>query len=333
MKARLIDFLACPDCQSELTLVPGRVEEGEILDGTIHCARCVRDFPITGGVPRLLPLDMADLAREVAEGFGWQWNKFDELRPEYTQQFLDWVRPLGPSDFAGKRVLEGGCGKGRHSAVVAGFGATDVFAVDLGSAVDAAFRNTRHLPAVHVIQGDITRLPLKRCADVAFSVGVLHHIPDPVAGFRSLADHVVPGGRIAIWVYGREGNEWIVNLVDPVRTHITSKMPRPWLYNASRPLGLLVTAAAKGIYKPLSRLAPALHARMFYKDYLTYIADLSERDIHNIVFDQLVTPVAYDLPRAEVASWFDDPRFGHSTIEHHNSNSWRANAFIERQAQ
>jgi uncharacterized protein YbaR (Trm112 family) len=330
MKPRLVEFLACPDCKGALRLGRAEREGDEIVDGELHCHGCKRTFAIARGVPRLLPTGVPDLAQEVAEGFGWQWNRFDEIRPEYRKQFLDWVRPLGADDFLGKRVLEGGCGKGRHSAIVAGFGATDVFAVDLGSAVEAAYRNTRHLDAVHVIQGDITKLPLKRCADVAFSVGVLHHLPDPVSGFRSLADHVVRGGRIAVWVYGHEGNEWIVNLVNPVRNTVTSKMSRPLLYQLSWPLGLAVAGASKGLYAPLARLAPSLHEKLFYKDYLTYIAHLPTREIHNIVFDQLVTPVAYYLKREEVEAWFDEPRFHDFQIERHNGNSWRASARVAR---
>ena len=328
MKPRLLPFLACPDCRGDLTIKRQELEGAEIVDGDLLCGGCKRVFPIQRGVPRLLPRGVGALSVEVADGFGWQWNRFDEIRPEYVQQFLDWIRPLTEADFAGKRVLEGGCGKGRHTAVIAGFGATDVFAVDLGSAVEAAYRNSGHLEAVHVIQGDITKLPLKRCADVGVCVGVLHHLPEPERGFYEIASKVLPGGRVAIWVYGREGNEWIVNFVDPVRNRVTSKMPRDLLYRMTLPIGWLLTGAAKAVYKPLSRVSPALHQKLFYKDYLTYIADLSARDIHNIVFDQLVTPVAHYLNRGEVAAWFEDARFEHTELAHHNGNSWRANARI-----
>lgn len=333
MKERLVQFLACPDCGSDLELGRNERQGAEILDGTLVCSGCRREYPILRGVPRLLPTGLEHIATEVADGFGWQWNRFDEInKPEYEQQLLDWLHPVGPEAFAGRKVIEGGCGKGRHTAIVAGWGAEEVFAVDLGPAVEAAYRNTSALPAVHVIQGDITRLPLKPVADVAFSVGVLHHLPTPIDGFRSLADHVVPGGRIVVWVYGAEGNEWITRFVDPVRTRVTAKMDRELLYRLTTPLGWLVSGVAKGVYGPASRLVPALHERLFYKDYLTYISQLTTRDIHNIVFDQLVTPVAYYLRRDEVEAWFDEPRFRGLEIEQHNGNSWRANARVENAA-
>jgi SAM-dependent methyltransferase len=327
MKPRLLDFLACPDCGGDLKLVRERSEAGEILDGELRCSGCGRELPIVRGVPRLLPLGLEALAAEVADGFGWEWNRFDELRPEYEQQFLDWVSPLEPADFVDKRVLEGGCGKGRHTRLVASFGARDVFAVDLGSAVEAAFRNAGREEAVHVIQGDLAHLPLKPVADLAFSVGVLHHMPDPESGFRALVDHLAPGGRIAVWVYGREGNEWIVHLVDPVRTRVTAKLPRGLLYQATRPLGWLVAGVSKG-YGALAERAPALHRRLAYREYLTYIARLPAREIHTIVFDQLVTPVAHYLTREEVEEWLRDPRLAGVVVERHNGNSWRAHAHL-----
>lgn len=331
MKLRLLDYLACPDCAGDLRLERSleKDPDGEVLEGSLRCGQCHRLFPIQRGVPRLLPAGLRELSIEVAASFGWEWNRFDELRPHYHQQFLDWIQPLRPEDFHQKLVVEGGCGKGRHSTLAAAYGAREVFSIDLGSAVEAAFRNTRPMRAVHVIQGDLARLPLKRCAELAFSVGVLHHLPDPEPGFRSLVDSLVPGGRIAVWVYGREGNEWIVDYVDPVRTRVASRLPRALLYELSRPLGYLVAAASKGVYRPLDRDATRpLFDKLFYGKYLSYIADFPPREIHSIVFDQLVTPVAHYLSREQVEHWFRDARLEQVSVARHNANSWRAQAVV-----
>jgi uncharacterized protein YbaR (Trm112 family)/2-polyprenyl-3-methyl-5-hydroxy-6-metoxy-1,4-benzoquinol methylase len=296
MKKRLLQYLACPDCRGDLTLDHSEREDrdGEVLEGSIRCEQCHRLFPVHRGVPRLIPAGVERLSVEVAASFGWEWNEFDELRPHYHEQFLDWVQPLRPDDFADKVVIEGGCGKGRHSSLVAGYGAREVFAVDLGSAVEAAFQNTRHLRAVHVIQGDITQLPLKPCADLAFSVGVLHHLPDPEQGFRALSAAVRAGG-----------------------------------YEAARPIGWALAGAAKGVYRPLSQgPGRAVHSKLFYADYLTYIARFPVREIHSIVFDHLVTPVAHYLSRGDLAAWFDDERFRDVRIAPHNANSWRGTATV-----
>ncbi len=67
-------------------------------------------------------------------------------------------------------------------------------ALDLGGAIEVAFARTRHLPNAHVVQADLVHPPVRRCFDVALSVGVLHHLPDPRAGFEAL--------QILGWVSG-----------------------------------------------------------------------------------------------------------------------------------
>jgi magnesium-protoporphyrin O-methyltransferase len=47
-----------------------------------------------------------------------------------------------PMDLRGRRVLDAGCGSGRHAYYAARFGA-EVCAIDLGPAVEVARRNTR----------------------------------------------------------------------------------------------------------------------------------------------------------------------------------------------
>src|SRR2546430_13515380 len=48
----------------------------------------------------------------------------------------------------------------------------------------------------------------------------------PISGFASLASRVREGGRVAFWVYGHEGNEWITRYVDPLRKAIDRKSTR-----------------------------------------------------------------------------------------------------------
>ena len=85
--------------------------------------------------------------------------------------------------------------------------------MDLSDAVETAFAATRALENVHIVQADIYHLPFPRIFDYAFSVGVLHHLPDPLRGFKSLASKVKQGGHLSAWVYGAENNEWITRWV------------------------------------------------------------------------------------------------------------------------
>lgn len=326
MKHALLPYLACPACGGDLVLEAGACDGDEVMAGSLGCRVCDVAYGILRGVPRFAPVPDEPDKAATADAFGWQWNRFSALDERYTRQFLDWIRPVEPAFFKGKAVLEGGCGKGRHTALAAQFGARDVVALDLSDAVDAAFRNTRHLPNAHIVQGDILNPPLKRAFSYAFSVGVLHHLPDPGAGFRALLSRVVSGGHISAWVYGREGNGWIVHLVNPVREHVTSRLPRRLLDGVAALATVPVWAATKLVYGPT-------HGRIGrrslpYGPYLTYIADFPYREQRTIVFDHLVAPTAFYLSRDEFAAWFHGAGLLDVRIEPHNANSWRGFARV-----
>lgn len=58
MRRDLMDILACPVCKGPLTLTVTREDGPEVLDGTLRCATCAADYPISEGIPNLLPPDM-----------------------------------------------------------------------------------------------------------------------------------------------------------------------------------------------------------------------------------------------------------------------------------
>ena len=326
MRTPALEFLACPSCWGRLVAdAEPPSADGHIMNGVLACG-CGANYPIRDGVPRLTP-DMAQLpvdqlAAETAKRFGVEWQLFDQKARYYEQQFLDWIAPLTANDFADRVVLEGGCGKGRHTKLVANYGAKAIVSVDLGNAVDVAFRATRHLNNVHIAQGDIVCPPVARVFDLAFSIGVLHHLPEPGLGFLGLKNRVVAGGRIAVWVYGYESNEWIVRFVDPVRRKVTSRIPERMLYWLSLPPACALTAALR-LYRS-HRLAK----RLPYSAYLSYISQFPLREVHHIMFDQLVTPVSHYLREEEVQAWFDDEDLEAAEISWHNQNSWRGQATV-----
>lgn len=326
MKRKLLDYLACPGCSGHIDLASVLADDGvEIFSGELECASCAKTFPIVRGVPRFADLTNVEADKQAtAESFGWSWQQFAHDDVRYEQQFLDWIAPVQPDFFAGKVVLEGGCGKGRHTRRIAGWGAKDIVAVDLSAAVEVAFAATRGLENAHVIQADIYHLPLRRVFDYAFSVGVLHHLPNPREGFKSLVSKVKPGGHASAWVYGAENNEWIVRFVDPIR-RVTSRMSRNLLFQLARIPTAFMYSATKVVYRPLNRSnsGAKLARHLFYNDYLNYISRFDWREQHSIVFDHLVAPTAFYISREEFAEWWRDIGATEVVIDWHNQNSWR----------
>ncbi len=326
MKPALLPYLACPHCGGDLALERRELEGDEVIQGSLRCGGCHAVYRIRGGVPRFVATFEDEHKARTAEAFGWQWNRFSELAARYRRQFLDWIRPVDPAFFRGKSVLEAGCGMGRHTVLAAEFGARAVVGLDLSDAVEPAWRNTRHLPNAHIVQGDILRPPLKRAFDYAFSVGVLHHLGDPEAGFQALVSRVCPGGHVSAWVYGREGNGWIVRVVNPLRKTVTSRLPRRMLVGVAAVATVPLWAATKLVYGP-SR-GHIGRRPLPYGPYLSYIADFPFHEQRTIVFDHLVPPVAFYLRREEFAAWFERAGLEEVLIQRHNANSWRGFARI-----
>jgi uncharacterized protein YbaR (Trm112 family) len=55
MKKNLMDILCCPVCKGDLKLTVRKEEGGEIIDGSLYCAKCNETYPIEDGIPNLLP--------------------------------------------------------------------------------------------------------------------------------------------------------------------------------------------------------------------------------------------------------------------------------------
>lgn len=55
MKPQLMDILCCPLCKGDLTLTVEAQADDEIQEATLTCRACQVDYPVTEGIPNLLP--------------------------------------------------------------------------------------------------------------------------------------------------------------------------------------------------------------------------------------------------------------------------------------
>src|SRR5260370_22712604 len=81
--------------------------------------------------------------------FGYEWNAYGEILPEYEEQFRRWTVHLAPEDWRGKSFLDVGCGMGRNSFWPMTYGAREACAVDIHDPSPAhARRNLAPFPSV-----------------------------------------------------------------------------------------------------------------------------------------------------------------------------------------
>jgi SAM-dependent methyltransferase len=327
LKPSLLSLLVCPVCQHPFDLENETVDGAEVMEGTLVCRGCSWRAPILRGIPRFIRGTLDEEKKATAAAFGYEWTHYSELTDADRREFLAWIAPVTPRDFQDQVVLDAGCGKGRHIFLAAQFGARTVVGVDLSDAVEAAFQNTRQLRNVHVIQADILDLPFADPFTLAYSIGVIHHLPVPKSGFAALFSHVAPGGRISTWVYGKEGNRWIEMLVDPIRKNVTSRLPQFVTRCLCLPLAVILYAGLKTLYEP-ARSRPWLKRLVPYSDYLCSIAGYSFAENFWNVFDQLVAPTAFYHSEKEVVDWFSTAGANKVEIERHNGNSWRGTGLV-----
>ncbi len=341
MKTRLLDWLVCPTCaEGSLALEVWRESTGEIEEGVLTCSSCARPYPIIGGIPRMLPDALRHLTVDYhgdffaryadrlqafpAEGWrqqdGWwsaegrtirsysyQWRKFKQMFPDWEQVFLDSIAPVTREFFAGKVGLDGGCGFGRSLFYSATYGA-EMIGLDLSEAIEAARENTRQFENVHLVQGDIFHPPVRRASlDFVYSIGVLHHLPDPKGGFMSLQRLVKPGAPVFIWVYLRGRGRQIAAFT--MMRAISTRLPLRILNVLA--LGL---AAAHWLlwiapFKLLTHMgATRLASRIPFAFYARY----PFRALHTDWFDGLSVPLQRYYRPEEVAEWYREA--GHERV-------------------
>jgi SAM-dependent methyltransferase len=123
----------------------------------------------------------------------------------HTLRMWERITAVEASDLHGAVIGDFGCGPGRFVEVVRRKHGR-VIALDLSDAVEVARANFRGDPDVLICQADVLEPPLKEeSLDGAFSIGVLHHTPDPRRRFEKLVRCVKTGGWVAISVYGKGG--------------------------------------------------------------------------------------------------------------------------------
>jgi SAM-dependent methyltransferase len=202
---------------------------------------------------------MRNIDPDVAAGFGEEWSTFRQGSEELSKadreaifesyfHIFPWNEL--PPDSVG---LDAGCGSGRWSVMVAprvghlhlldaSADALAVAQVNLADAENTSF----HLASV----GEI---PLEdNSLDFAFSLGVLHHVPDTATAIRDIADKLKAGAPFLIYLYYALDNRpwWYRTLwrLSDIFRIVISRLPTKLRLALSQLIALAV-------YWPLARLA------------------------------------------------------------------------------
>lgn len=243
------------------------------------------------------------------ERFGYEWQKYNRVDPNYEIQFLKWISPFSPEIFREKTVLDAGCGMGRNSFWVSKYGAKEVVAFDFDQrTVEAAKKNLAPLNPARIELKSIYEIPWQDEFDIVFCIGVIHHLENPQLAIKNLIQAAKPGGLILIWVYGFENNEWICRWVNPFRKHLTSKLSPSILHFVSYFLSLPLWLFLK-VFRPNS-------------PYCRQISQFKLSHLHTIVFDQLLPKIANYYKKDDARQLLALEGLKNVGISNCNQNSW-----------
>lgn len=159
--------------------------------------------------------DQQAVGKQTIADFDYQWSNFGVINRRNEQDFANshaflqglFEPAIDLDEIAGKTICEVGCGHGRLIRVMQDYKPRSVYAVEpAAGALKTAQQNLADFRNVHFVnqRGDEFKIPQ---VDFAYSIGVLHHIPDPKSVIDNVFDHLCEGGRFVFWVYGKEGNE------------------------------------------------------------------------------------------------------------------------------
>lgn len=340
------DFFVCPLCKDKL----------EKKEDRLLCLKCSKEYKILNSVYDFSNLELSEETKKTVEQFGKSWEMFSHIEDYHKKQFLEWIYPLKEEDFKDKVVLEAGCGKGRHSVIVSSFKVKHLFAVDLSEAIFVAEKNffffleksspslsteakinevpkSGNLPQtpperrgeilpITFVRSDLKKLPFgDNCFDVVFCVGVLHHIDNIEEALQELWRVLKPQGRLVLWVYGKEGNFWIIYFINPLRKFITSRIPTKLLRIFAFPLTLFLYLLLKIVYGPLTKWGKK-ESFLYYSSYLGSISPYPFKEIDNIVVDHLCPSIAYYLSKEDIEKITMPLNPSKFQLRWHHKNSW-----------
>jgi SAM-dependent methyltransferase len=211
MHPSFLEYLVDPVTKEPLVIQKiSQTRSDSIIEGILVSS--TSEYEIRDGIPRFV---RHKAENNYAASFAFEWLRWGRVQFEsdnigkpmqgHTQGMFERIVGHNEANYAGQVVLDVGCGSGRFTDVVRRKGGR-VIAVDYSAAAEVAYRNFEFDDQVLVCQADALALPIKpRSVDGPFSIGVLHHTPDPQKGFDELVNATRNGGWVAIAVYGKGG--------------------------------------------------------------------------------------------------------------------------------
>jgi ubiquinone/menaquinone biosynthesis C-methylase UbiE len=203
----------------------------------------------------------SNIDHDVVEGFGDEWLRFDqtEMTDEDTLRWFNAYFSVFPFERLPKNAVgfDLGCGSGRWSKMVAPRVGT-LHCIDPSIAIDVARKNLSAYQNCVFHKAGVDDIPLRdHSMDFGYTLGVLHHIPDTLAGLTACVSKLKPGAPFLLYLYYAFDNRplWYRTLwrLSGIARKVISRMPHGLRFVISQVIAFFV-------YWPLARLAKLMES-------------------------------------------------------------------------
>lgn len=194
---------------------------------------------------------------KTVEGFGEEWSKFDQsdLDERERLQIFESYFKIFPWENLPENAkgFDLGCGSGRWAKSVAPR-VGQLFCIDASAdALEVAKMNLKNQTNCEFHNASVAEMPLENGSmDFGYSLGVLHHIPNPIEGIKQCTSKLKKGAPFLIYLYYAFDNRpaWFRALwkISDVFRRGIAKLPTSLKHFVAEIIALTV-------YFPLARIA------------------------------------------------------------------------------
>lgn len=303
--------------------------EREIITGVLLNEKEKFYYPIYQGVPRLLtydcgvfddfkkvyssriekelngystptltpPLGENSVIRSFSKewlNYDWDPEKYWRMNSTVMYEAMRFMLDLENKSIINKSVLEIGIGIGGLANSFATQENCELVGVDLGYAVDGAYKNFNNNLFFHIVQASAFRLPFNEYIfDYVYSHGVLHHSSDPKQCFTNVSKLTKLNGFLYVWLYSdtSENRNLLRRLI-----MVMEKVLRPIIW----PLPSVIQNI---VLFPLSILY-IIHQNYILVRKDSDMVKFSWREAYHAARDRFTPKYAFRYSEKELSDWF-----------------------------
>jgi len=254
--------------------------------------------------------------KKTIADFGDQWVIHGKIEHNWIsdEKFQDHFGDVfDPRVLENKIVCDVGSGCGRIVKFISRHNPKKIYAVEPSIAgVNSMKKNLSDLSNLEIINTSGELFKTKQLCDYIISIGVIHHIKNPIDVLKNIHTNLKDDGLLVIWVYGYENNLLYLLFYKSICS-ITKKLPNNVLDFFSSILNVMI--------EPYIFLCRFINLPL--KEFLLNVfSKCSWKRRKYIIFDQLNPEYSHYYKKEELVYELEKAGFSNLRFYHRYNYSW-----------